>query len=288
MVNAGISDVLIANQIVGEPKVTRLINLAKHSDVIVAVENIENARHLAYKARDKKIKLNVLVEIDIGNNRCGTIPGKPTLELVKQITKFPNLNLRGLLGYEGFCQFIPNMEEKKTKVFTAMKKLVSTRDLLEDSGINIEIISAGGTGTHMISGNYPGVTEIEAGSYVFMDARYSQVPGLEEFHKALTILSTIISTPKPEKAICDAGFKTITFEFGMPPIKGRDDIIYERPNEEHGHLKIAKNSKKLLGEKIEFYPTHCCTNINLFDFVHGIRNGSLESIWKIQGRGKSQ
>jgi len=258
------------------------------SDVIVAVEDSRNVRHLAERAREKGVRLDVLVEVDVGNNRCGVMPGKPALLLAEEVQRHPNLNLRGLMGYEGFCQFLADMDEKKRKVKDAMDKLVGSKDTLEDVGMDVEIVSAGGTGTHMISGRHPGVTEIEAGSYVFMDARYSQVPGLEEFGQAISVLSTVISTSHKGKAICDAGLKTITFEFGMPPVKGRDDARYVRANEEHGHIEVDPGFDLAVGDKLELIPTHCCTNTNLYDHLHCIRDGQLEAVWRIQARGRSQ
>jgi len=288
MAEAGIRDILIANQVVGEPKVTRLMSLARHSDVTVAVEDSRNVRHLAERAREKGVKLGVLVEVDVGNNRCGVTPGKPALLLAKTVKGHPSLNLRGLMGYEGFCQFLADMDEKKRKTAEAMDKLVGTRDTLEDAGVGVEIVSAGGTGTHMISGRHPGVTEIEAGSYVFMDARYSQVPGLEEFGQALSILSTVVSTNRPGKVICDAGLKTVTTEFGLPPVKGRDDARYVRANEEHGHVEVDQGFDLSVGDRLELIPTHCCTNTNLYDHLHCVRDGQLEAVWRIQARGRSQ
>jgi D-serine deaminase-like pyridoxal phosphate-dependent protein len=288
MVEAGIRDVLVANQVVGEPKVTRLVNLAKHSDIIVAVDSAGNVRHLSDSARAKEVRLNVLIEVDVGNNRCGTAAGKPTLDLAMEVASHPSLNLRGLLGYEGFCQNIRSLEERREKAHGAMSKLISAKDILEDAGFGMEIVSAGGTGTHMITGKYPGVTEVEAGSYVFMDATYSKVEGLEGFGNALTVLTTVISLPRPGVAICDAGLKAVTTEFGLPPVVGLMGVDYERASEEHGRLKVEPDSKIKAGDKIELLITHCCTNTNLYDSFHCIRDGSLEAVWKISARGKSQ
>jgi 3-hydroxy-D-aspartate aldolase len=138
----------------------------------------------------------------------------------------------------------------------------------------------------MISGRYPGVTEIEAGSYVFMDARYSTAEGLEKFGHALTVLTTILSVPRPGVAICDAGLKTVTFEFGNPVVK-MQGVEYLRPNEEHGHLKVT-DAKLRAGDKIELIPTHCCTISNLHDSFHCMRNGELEAVWRVAARGRSQ
>ncbi len=290
MAEAGIGDILIANQVVGEPKVTRLVNLARQSDIIVAVDDPSNVRHLAEASRAKGVRLGVLVEVDVGNNRCGTAPGEPTLELAREVASHPSLNLRGLLGYEGFCQNIQSMEERREKAQGAMGKLVSTKELLEDKGFDIEIVSAGGTGTHMITGMYPGVTEVEAGSYVFMDATYGRVEGLEQFGYALTVLTTITSMPRPGVAVCDAGLKAITFEPNRPPppVKCLDGVVYERPSEEHGRLKVEPGSGLRVGDKIEVIVSHCCTNTNLYDQFHCVRDGALEAVWRIQARGKSQ
>jgi len=288
MAEAGIRNILIANQVVGEPKVTRLVNLARHSEVIVAVDDPANVRHLAEASRRKDVKLNILVEVNVGNNRCGVEPGEPAVALSRQVAEEASLSLRGLMGYEGFCQFIPRLEERRAKAEVAMEKLVVSREMLLDAGMDVEIVSGGGTGTHMITGNYPGVTEVEAGSYVFMDARYCTIECLEMFGKALTVLSTVLSTPRPGVAVCDAGLKALTNDFGTPVVKGIEGVEYLRGNEEHGHLKVEPGASIKASDKIEIFPTHCCTTTNLYDYLHCIRDGRLEAVWRITARGRSQ
>jgi len=288
MIEAGIRDVLVANEVVGEPKVTRLVNVAKHSDIIVAVDDPRNVRHLAEAARAKGVTLNVVVEVEVGNNRCGVQPGEATLGLAREIAEHGNLRFMGLLGYEGHCQFIQKLEERRAKASEAMGKLIFSRELLEDAGFDVEIVSAGGTGTHMITGWYPGVTEVEAGSYVFMDAKYSTIEGLGDFGHALTVLSTVISRPKPDLAVCDAGLKAITFEFGRPPVKDMEGVEYLAPSEEHGRLRVDPAVDLKPGDKIELIVTHCCTNTNLYDQFHCVRDGRLEAVWRISARGRGQ
>lgn len=286
LAEAGIGPILIANQVVGEPKVTRLINLAKHCDITIAVDDPINVRHLAEVARSKGVRLNTVVEVNVGNNRCGTEPGEPALKLAREVLGYKSLKLRGLMGYEGFCQMVTKLEERRSKTEAAMHKLVSTRDLLVDKGLPVEIVTAGGTGTHMISGRFPGVTEIEAGSYVFMDANYSTAEGLEKFGYALTVLTTVLSVPRLGTAICDAGLKTVTFNHGNPVVKV-PGVEYIRPSEEHGALKVT-DAMLRVGDKIELIPTHCCTISNLHDNFYCLRNDELEAVWKIAGRGRSQ
>jgi D-serine deaminase-like pyridoxal phosphate-dependent protein len=287
MAEAGIKDLLIANQVVGEPKVSRLMTLARHTNVIVAVDDDANVKHLAASARRKGVKLNVVVEVNVGNNRCGVEPGEPALKLARYVNNHDSLVFRGLMGYEGFCQNVQKLAERKEKAEAAMTKLVSSKDLLDDAGLCVDIVTAGGTGTHMITGRIPGITEIEAGSYVFMDARYSSIEGLEMFGQALSLLTTVISTPRPGVAICDAGLKTVTLEHGNPVSKNIKGLEYIRANEEHGHLKTTEGALKA-GDKIELVPTHCCTISNLHDNFYCIRKGELEAVWKIAGRGHSQ
>jgi D-serine deaminase-like pyridoxal phosphate-dependent protein len=142
----------------------------------------------------------------------------------------------------------------------------------------------------MITAEYPGVTEVEAGSYIFMDATYTRVEGLEKYCPALTVLSTVISLPRPGVAICDAGRKTITFEPNrpMPTVKGLEGLAYEASSEEHGRMSVEEGSVLRVGDKIEFIVSHCCTNVNLYDRYHCLRDDYLEAVWEITARGRSQ
>jgi D-serine deaminase-like pyridoxal phosphate-dependent protein len=288
MVEAGIRDIIIANPVAGEPKVTRLVNLSKHSDLIVAVDDSSNVRHLAEVARAKGVGLDVVIEVDIGTNRCGTEAGQPTLELARIISDHRSLNLRGLHGYEGFCGSIKSLEERRETTHGALEKLVSTKDLLEDAGFDMEIVSAGGTPTYMITGKYPGITDAKPGTYVFMDAKVKSVEGLEDFGYAQTVLTTIVSLPRPEVAICDAARKSVSTEFGLPLVMGIDGVEYDSLQEAHGRLKVEPDTGLKVGDKIELLTTHCCTTANLYDYFHCVRDEELEAIWRIAARGKSQ
>ncbi len=288
MVEAGIRDVIIPTPVVGEPKVTRLANLAMHSDVIVAVENSSNVKHLAEAARAKGVKLDVIIEVDIGYNLCGRKPGRPTLELAREISRHRSLNLKGLHSYEGFCGSVKRLDDRRDKTNSALKELVYTKDLLTDAGFNMEIVSGGSTPTYMITGKYPGITDVSPGTYVFMDTTGRRTEGLEDFGSALTVLTTIISLPRPGVAICDAGRKSVAIEFGFPPVIGLEGVEYESLVEEHGRLKLEPDAKLRIGDKIELLVTHCCTNTNLYDYFHCIRDEKLEAIWRIAARGKSQ
>lgn len=285
LVAAGIKDILIANEIVPPQKIVRLANLAKHADMMVAVDNPENIEDLSEAVQANGANLRVLVEVDTGMKRCGVSPGEPALMLAQKVIQAKNLTFAGIMGYEGHTVATPDFEERKYETEKSLNLLIDTKELIEQNGIEIGIVSGGGTGTYNITGKFPGMTEVQAGSYVLMDSFYSNV--LDDFDCALTVLSTIISRPRRDGAITDAGMKTMTKEFGLPIAKDMDGVELTGLSEEHGKMILSSSSMNLRpGDTIEFIPSHGCTTINLHDKFYGIRNGKLESVWDIAGRGK--
>ncbi|HIC89537.1 MAG TPA: DSD1 family PLP-dependent enzyme [Anaerolineae bacterium] len=286
MATAGIRDILIANQIVGTHKIARLVNLAAYTDVMVAVDNAANVADLDAAAQAKGVRLRVLIEVDIGMGRCGVDPGEPTLALAHEIIASPGLRFEGLMGYEGHTVMIPDYAERKQQTEEGLGKLVATAELIRANGIPVSIVSSGGTGTYTITGNYPGITEIQAGSYATMDTQYRDVVGVTEFAAALTVLATVVSTPRPDVAIIDAGLKTMTQEFGLPVVARPDGWRLVSLSEEHGKLEREDGPKLHIGDKVVIWPSHGCTTINLHDEFFVLRDGVLEAIWSIAGRGK--
>ena len=187
------------------------------------------------------------------------------------------------VGFEGHAVSIPDYGERKRVAEEAMARLVGTRDLLKSNGIEVGIVSAGGTGTYNISGDYDGVTEIQAGSYATMDAEYDGV-GVG-FESALTIVSQVVSAAKPDKAIIDAGVKSATTEFGMPRLIRPEGWTILRLAEEHGILRRQGGEPLRLGDKVEMVPSHGCTTINLYDAFQVIRDETVEAVWPIAARG---
>jgi D-serine deaminase-like pyridoxal phosphate-dependent protein len=288
MVAGGVRDVLIANQIVGRQKIERLVALAHHADLMVAVDAAHNVQELSDAAQATNVSLRALVEVDIGQHRCGVQPGEPALILAQQVTKSPGLKFSGLMGYEGHLVFVPSVEERAHRVHADLQALLDTVSFIESRGLPVEIVSAGGTGTAMITGRLPRITEIQAGSYVFMDGRYKTIEGVD-FDCALTLLTTIVSRPRPDRIIIDAGMKTLTHEFGLPRFKERDDLELLGLSEEHGTVKLNDPSVSLKpGEKLEIIPSHGDTTLNIHDYYHGVRNGRVETVWLIAARGKSR
>lgn len=283
MAAAGIRDILIANQIVGTEKIARLANLAHHCDIMVAVESLENVNDLSAAAKAVGSTIRVLIEVDVGMHRCGVKSAEEALKLAQAILQKPGLRFEGIMGYEGHAVMIPDLEDRRKACLDSMQVLISVKEILEKNGIKVKIVSAGGTGTYNIAGAYPGVTEVQAGSYIVMDAHYHEV--LQDFECALTLLATVTSRPDKRTAIIDAGMKAMTFEFGMPQLIGVPGAVISFLSEEHGHIFIEDADPKV-GQKVELIPSHCCTTINLHDRYHAVRGDRLEAIWDIAGRGK--
>ena len=294
VIHAGVRDVLIANQVVGSHKIARLINLARHSEIMVAVDNPQNVRDISEAAAAKGVTVRMLVEVNVGMNRCGVESGKPALELAKQIRQSANLKFEGLMGYEGHTVAKPDLKEREANVQEAMQHLIDAKHYLEKHGVEVSIMSGGGTGTFNITGSIPEMTEVQAGSYVFMDATYRNVEGVgEQFDCSLSVLATVVSRPAPDRVIVDTGLKVLAKEFGIPQPIGITGVEMTGLSEEHGTLKfvgqVSDTDVPLTpGDKIEILPTHCCTTVNLHDRYYGIRNGIVESVWDIAARGKSQ
>ena len=294
VIHAGVRDVLIANQIVGSHKIARLINLARHSEIMVAVDNPQNVQAISDAAAVKGVTARMLIEVNIGMNRCGVEPGKPTLELANKIRQCPNLKFEGLMGYEGHTVARPDLKERDAAAREAMQRLVDTKHYLEKHGVEVSIMSGGGTGTFNITGSIPEMTEVQAGSYVFMDSTYRNVEGVgNQFDCSLSVLATVVSRPSPNRVIVDTGLKVLAKEFGIPQPIGITGVEMTGLSEEHGTLKTVgqgsdTNVSLTPGDKLEILPTHCCTTVNLHDRYYGIRNGIVESVWDIAARGKAQ
>jgi D-serine deaminase-like pyridoxal phosphate-dependent protein len=286
MANAGIDDILIANQVVGNLKIQRLIGIAQRAKITVAVDNIENANQLSSAAVSGRVKINALVEVDVGLGRCGVLPGEPAYHLAQAIADLSGLNFSGLMGYEGHAVMVRDFTERKKIAEDAMKRLMHTKALIELRGIPVHIVSAGGTGTYKITGTYPGVTEVQPGSYVLMDTAYKTI--VPEFKYALTVLSTIVSRPRDRIAILDIGLKTVSTDMGTLSVTSREDVKMLEPSEEHWNIDIGEGPDLKPGDRIQIIPGHVCTTINLHDRLYGVREDRVESLWPIDARGQSR
>ncbi len=282
-INAGIDNVLIANEI-PEDKMPDLIGLAQVAHVITCVDSVENATALSKLALKAKMRMDVLVEVDAGLGRCGVAPGEATLEFVRRLAPLRGLSFRGINGYEGGV-FLPDDAEKMRVCQHRNQLLVDTRALLEKNGFAVEIVSAGGSNTHTITGLRKEITEIQPGSYVTMDAwnlKFGQ-----PFELAITVLSTVISRPRPDLAVIDAGLKAISTDYGLPTVRNLEGAeIKALTDEEHGRLVLSGAATALpSGTRVELVPTHGCTTIPLHAEYVVMKDGVAVDVIPVMSRG---
>lgn len=285
MVEAGVRDVMIPNQVIGSRKISRLVALANSANIIVAVEDSGNVDELSATASSAGVELGVIVEVNVGMNRCG-VDGDGAVELAKQVDAAPGLRFDGLMGYEGHTVAERDYETRKTEAEKAMSILTGAADQIRAAGINVEIVSAAGTGTYNISGRVPGVTELQCGSYIFMDGDYLEV--FNDFEPALSVLATVISRQKQDVAIVDMGLKSISIDRGLAEVISPPTASIIKHSEEHTAINLPDAATQALkvGDKVQARPTHGDTTINLHEYYFGVRNGKLEQAIPIPGRGK--
>jgi D-serine deaminase-like pyridoxal phosphate-dependent protein len=286
MAAGGIPDIRVANQVVGPLKIARLVGLAGRCTLTIAVDDAENVRQISAAAAAAGVTVRCLVEVDIGMGRCGVDPGQPALDLARLVDGSPGLTFAGLQAYEGHLQNVTPYDQRRQRARADMQLALDTRELIEEAGLPVAVISGCGTGTHAITGVLKGVDEVQAGSYATMDGQYRKVGA--PFENALTLLSTVVSRPRPETAIIDAGLKTVSPEFGEPTVLV-GGATYTEFSEEHGTLQLVGAARELqAGDRIELIPAHGCTTINLHDRLYVMSDGTLQEIWAVAARGRSQ
>ena len=282
LARGGVSDILIANQVVGRPKMARLVDLARQIDLKVAVDDIVQAEAISQAAAAAGVTVGILVEIDIGTNRCGVAPGVSTLRLAQAILPLEGLRFDGLQAYEGHAVYVDDPVERVGLVRESFDKALHTRRLLEEHGINVRIVSGGSSSTHAITGCIEGVDEIQAGSYATMDWRYAQM--LPDFEVALSVLARVISK-RPGVAVLDVGLKGAGCEFGQPRIQGHPQAeIPSFVSEEHCIVQNAPDWK--IGQTVSLLPSHACTTCNLHRQMVVHHDRRVVDVWPIEGAGK--
>lgn len=281
LVANGIEKILLSSEVAGGPKIRRFLELARRAEIITGVDNPGAVDALAAEARQQRCRCGVLVDVNVGQNRTGVKPGAAVLELARKVLA-EGLWLRGLMGYEGHVAHLDPGPEKDSAYDSAMSTLMECRCLLEQSGIPVEIVSTGGTGTYSMTPRFPGITEFQADSYLVMDTDYTRT--CPDFELALSVLGTIISKTEGERLIVDTGLKSISSEHGVPVIKGHDGLRLRRLNAEHGIIDILESPATLApGDTIEIWAQYSDATINLHERMYGIRSGEVEEVFKLEG-----
>ncbi|HEX2523661.1 MAG TPA: alanine racemase [Terriglobia bacterium] len=281
LIQNGIRSVLIANEIVGEAPIKRFLELSQQADLIAPVDNEAVVADMARLARDKKTQASVLVDLDVGLKRCGVPTMEAALRLARVVTE-KGLRLRGVMAYEGHLQPIVPGPEKERAVRSAMQFLTDAKNLMQREGLPAEIASCGGTGTYSFMAPFPGVTEIQAGSYLLMDTWYKDFA--PEFKLTLSLLVTVISKTPGQRIVVDAGVKALSGERGLPSVKEVSGLRLKALHAEHGVIEIMDSAVPVeVGDKIELWVHYHDGTINLHKRAYGIRSGQVEEAFTIEG-----
>ena len=292
----GIEELLMTTINVTPFKINRAMHLRQQCPTFVqATDTAENARDLSEAAVALGIDADVVVDVDPGGHRTGITPGAPALELAQLVDRLPNLRLRGILCYDGGSQHVTGFDARQAQTLERLAAAGETREQMERSGLNTEIFSGGGTGTYNIDHQTPGFTDVQVGSYVFMDAQYIGIGGADDpevysdFQPALTILATVVNAQYEGRATTDAGAKACTINRPWAIVKGETGMSYTSGSDEFGTLRYEDTASRTYraGEKLELIVSHCDPVVNLYDQMYAVRNGRVEAIWPIAARGRS-
>jgi D-serine deaminase-like pyridoxal phosphate-dependent protein len=296
-VEAGISSILIANQVVGSPKIARLVAaVRKDAEVIVCVDDAQNVAELSKAAQLGNVDLHVLVDVDIGLNRCGVLPGDQAVALAQLVHDTPNLTFRGLMGYEGHTELIFDPDERRAPIEEAIDLVLETADDCREAGLPVDIVSCGSSVTYTVTAHIPGVTEIQAGGVVFMDVVYKTLGA--NMGNALFVQSTVISRPTPTRAVVDAGRKKMGCVYVAPGgdsselMWTRCPVAMPQPVElpgmrlkalhaEHGILELDPSVDLRIGDRVDFVPGYVDFTVFHYRKLYGIRADKVEAAWDV-------
>ena len=289
MIEGGIGDVMVSNQVVDPGKIERLANLATRGRILVCVDNRDNIDALSLAAQRHGVILECLVEIDCGAGRCGVEPGSEVVELARKIAQDPGLKFAGIQAYQGSAQHIRAYTQRGAAIALAADSARQCIDLLRASDLECDIVAGAGTGSYYFEAASGIYNELQCGSYIFMDADYGRVLDadsrpIDEFRNSLFVLTSIMSKARSGMAVCDAGLKVMSAESGLPVIFARDDIVYREISDEHGVIDDP-NDSLALNQKLRLIPGHCDPTCNLHDWYVGIRNDRVECLWPVSARG---
>ena len=281
MFAAGVKRVLIANEVIGVQKIEALALLAKHGDLTVAVDSLKNIEQISEQLSQKNTNVGVLIDLDVGMARCGARSLEEAVALADLVVSKKNLNLEGLQAYEGHCMLEPDSSVRLKLATQAMDYAGKVLAAIQKKYPQAKTLSGGGTGTYNITGKHPAVTELQAGSYVFMDSFHGNlVPG---FEVSLTVLSTVMAR-HGDTIILDAGRKSVGIDFVSPPVKGFDWVARYYA-EEHALFDVDQSVTVQTGDKLEIISGYAPTTVNLHDAIFVIQDKKVVDIWPVFPRG---
>ncbi len=291
LVRAGVPDVLVSNQVIGPRKAARLAAMAREARVGVCVDDPDNVADIGAAATAADVRIDVLVEIDVGMSRCGVAPGPGAVTLAQHVAATEGLRFAGIQAYHGLAQHIRDHAERRSAVDAAVELSRSTVHSMERAGLRCETVAGAGTGTWEFEAASGVYNELQPGSYVFMDADYarnldSRSLPVRTFSQALYIEATVISCRVPERAVVDAGLKAFSAESGFPNIAGLEAAYVAGVSDEHTTIDLSGSNVRLaVGDRVRLIPSHCDPTVNLHDWYVCVRRERVETLWPVTARG---
>jgi D-serine deaminase-like pyridoxal phosphate-dependent protein len=290
----GIRKVLMTTANLSKSKIERAMSLRKHNpDFIQAVDHPRNAQDLSDAAEEAGIAADVVIDVAAGT-RSGVPAGDRAVELAQFVDRLPGLRLRGMLCYDGEAQHIKGYRARHDAALARAEHALRTCERMRAAGLNTEIFSGGGTGTYDIMPKVPGYSDVQVGSYVFMDAQYLEIGNqagevFDDFDPSLTVLTTILNDYFPGRLTTDAGTKTVTLNQPWPIVIGEPGFRYSAGSDEFGAIEYDTATRSYqAGDKLELIVSHCDPVVNEFDVYYGVRDERVEVVWPITARGRSQ
>ena len=291
----GVRGLLVTTAAVGKYKIERAVRLAGVApDTIFSVDNARNAQELNDAAAAAKRKLWVALDLCV-SGRTGVMPGAPAVALAEQIARLPHLQLKGIQAYAGSAAHVKGWQKRRDTSLALMTPAIETRAELNKRGIQTPWLSGGSTGTYNIDSNIDGITELQPGSFMFMDTDYNVIGGKDtgesytDFGNALTILATVVSRPADEHVIIDSGFKAMATDRSFLPVPKDPELKFSFGGDEHGKLVSTGGALRLqVGDRVEIIAPHCDPTVNLYDRLYCTRGNAVEAVWSIAARGMSQ
>lgn len=292
MIDAGLTDVLIAYPIVGPAKTQRLADLAERASLMVSLDSEEAAHGISAAMSERGTSVGILVELDVGFGRCGLADEARALQLAQAVSALPGLDFRGLMFFPGHFGVSP--EERSVLRRQVNEFLDRCLDTFDRAGLPIRVVSGGSTPSRYESDRFHGVNEVRPGTYIFNDRNTVGVSAASLDDCALSVLVTVVSTSVTDRAVIDGGSKTFSSDryqaehcrgFGL--IKEDHAAEIERFSEEHGHINLSQSNRKYtVGERLMVIPNHVCSTVNMHDEIYGVRGERVETVWRVAARGK--
>ena len=279
-------DILIANELVGPGKCDRVAALAGKVSVTIAVDSAAGLAQIVAAAQRANHTVGILIDMNVGQSRCGVESQEDALRLAQRVATAGGVRLRGVMGYEGHLQPVRDRREREARTRQAMDHLLGTARLLRDNGLPCDIVSAGGTGTHDISGRLPGITEIQAGSYALMDSDYALLD--LPFEQAFFVLGTVVSRPDAGRCVADCGHKSTSKDHGNPVVTGIEGATVTGLNDEHVMIALPPDSEIAVGDRVMLRPSHTDPTINLHDVFYALEGDRVVDVWPITARGYAE